>query len=305
MMFLWEVCNGGICINVASLATLTLCLYISPPWLLFYWIVTHNYHIKVDVPKNDDIEDEDMPVLDVDYDPIADDSEAAAEALGLNLNDAQELLEQQKVFSELIDLLQEDDNFLQAEMPSVPNGEYVIKYKSGRIPENSQNAIGKFRRKNKQANVKNVASKLSLKDAQVRGKRVAHKLERKGYSNVSFSIDGDVIEVTAKMSLEQSDKQDKKYEVTAKKSLEQSDEQDMKYKEDRGKIPNARAAEILGLPVDDDDILDEEFSLYIVEFEEEDPAKPYHTYGGRKIYGGGKQCTTAFSVRSFLVQLGF
>ena len=83
---------------------------------------------------------------DVNLEP--DDTPLVAEALGLSLSDARKLMEQQKAFSELIDVLQDDEDFLQAEMPEAPDGEFVIKSKNGKIFKSSKDAIEKFKAKN-------------------------------------------------------------------------------------------------------------------------------------------------------------
>ena len=192
--------------------------------------------------------------------------------IGFSLDDTQELLNQQNDFAELVDLMQEDRNFLQAEMPSEPNGEFVLMYKNGNIPPERQDAIEKFKTKNVKANVKSKGTKLSLADAEGRGERLSRKLEQKGYLHVSFSIDGDGIEVTAKKSSNHDKGTDK------------------------GKITNARAAEILKVPANDGDL--DECSLTLAEYDGEDQAEPFHTFGGRKIRSDRSQCTTAFSVVS-------
>ena len=198
---------------------------------------------------------------DVNLEP--DDTPLVAEALGLSLSDARKLMEQQKAFSELIDVLQDDEDFLQAEMPEAPDGEFVIKSKNGKIFKSSKDAIEKFKAKNPRMKVKNEATKFSLKDAEARGDRLARKLESKGYSNVGYSIDGDAIEVTAKKS----SKHDKK--------------------KGNGNVSKNQAVEILDLSEDDDDAVELTLALF-----DEDPDEPHHTYGGRKISG----CTTGFSV---------
>lgn len=253
----------------------------------------------MEAPQTDTSE-EDSPIPAADNnDPMAD-AQAAAASMGLTIDEAQELLKQQEDFAELVDLLQDDINFMQAEMPSKLNGEFVLMYKNGNIPKKRDEDIEQFQAKHKNTKVKGVATKLSLKDAEGksgcgthisfvpfhcahiflpisligtgRGQRLANKLERKGYSQVSFSIDGDGIQLMAKKSL------------------------DHEKKNDHGMIPTARAAEILELPEGDDDL--NEFSLVLTEYEDEDAVKPLHTYGGRKISGNGSQCTTAFSVIS-------
>lgn len=55
-------------------------------------------------------------------------------------------------------------------------------------------------------------------------------------------------------------------------------------------IATARAAEILGLQADNPDL--EGLALFLVEHGADDPTRPHHNYGGRKINGDGKQCTT-------------
>ena len=172
--------------------------------------------------------------------------------------------------SALVAEMETDNLFLQAEMPLEPNGEFVVKYKNGNVPPKRQQGIDNFKSKNKQAEVKTVASKLSLKDAEARGERLMKKLEQKSFTNVSYSIDGDALELLAKMS------------------------QDMDPN-GSGKVPPGQMKQILDLTIDDPDA--EDLTLVLTEFEEEDPTQPLHTYGGRKISGGGYQCTTAFSVR--------
>lgn len=67
-------------------------------------------------------------------------------------------------------------------------------------------------------------------------------------------------------------------------------------KEDCGPvIPNQRAAEILGQKESSPDMVGA--TMILIDFDKGiDTVKPLHTYGGRKISGGGYQCTTAFSV---------
>lgn len=204
---------------------------------------------------------------DADDDPEAD-AKSTAKLLDLSLDDATLLLQQQSDFSDVVTALQEDNLFMQAEMPSKPNGEFVIKFKNG-IPSKHQKAIDDFKGMNKNAKVKNVATKLSLKDAEARGERLKKKLEKDEYTHVSYSIDGDELELTAKKGSKHKNK-------------------------DNGKIPPGRTAEILELSPDDEDT--EDLSLFLVEQDAEDPSGNEHTYGGRKISGGGYQCTTGFSV---------
>jgi len=123
-------------------------------------------------------------------DPIADAMDIAM-AMGFSLDEIQELLNQQNDFAELVDL---------AKMPREPNGGFVRMYKNGIIPPERQDAIEKFKTKNVKANVKSKGTKLSLADTEGCGERLSRKLEQKGYLHVSFSIDGDGIEVTAKKS---------------------------------------------------------------------------------------------------------
>lgn len=205
------------------------------------------------------------------------DAKATANKLKLSLDDAQELLKQQQDFAKVVDDLQDDTDFLQAEMPSKPNGEFVIKYKNGNIPEKRRKGINEFLTKNKDANVTSVPVKLSLEDAKSRGQRFTDILDSKGYSNINYSIDGDEIQVVAKKP------------------------QDQAKGEDTGKITDARAAKILDLKEDDSDL--EELALILVEYDDDDPSKPHHTYGGRRICSWGERkclgsCTTAFSVLS-------
>ena len=61
---------------------------------------------------------------------------------------------------------QDDALFLEAEMPSEPDGEFIVKYKNGNVPPKRQEAIDKFKTKNKHAAVTSVASRLSMKDAE-------------------------------------------------------------------------------------------------------------------------------------------
>ena len=72
------------------------------------------------------------------------------------------------------------------------------------------------------------------------GKRLAGKLEKKGYSQVSFSLDGDSIQIMAKKSPNDKNK-------------------------DKGAIPSSHAAEILELPQDDADM--EQLGLYLAEYD--------------------------------------
>lgn len=201
-----------------------------------------------------------------------DDMKTVASMLGLTDDEAKELMTQQQDFSELVAQMEEDDDFLEAVMPATPNGEFIVKYKNGKVPSERQDGIDKFKSQHKKAMVSSVASKLSMKDAKDRGDRLIAKLEKKEYTNVIYSILGDSIEVVAKKN-EEHDKKDK------------------------GKIPPGRAKEILNLEDNDPDA--EEMSLYLVEPNDEDPAHPDHTYGGRKISGNGYQCTTAFSVYGY------
>jgi len=209
-----------------------------------------------------------------------------ADQLGLSLEETQEFLQQQGKFSRLVDGMQEDINFLQAEMPDKLNGDFVIKFKDGKMSTKRQDAIKKFQDKNANMKVKTAASKLSLKDAQNRGRRLVDKLEEKGYSVASFSIDGDGIQVAAKTSKGQN----RQLQGKAK-----------------GVISKAHAAEILEMPEDHDDM--DMFSLLLAEDDDEDLVVHHRgTYGGTKIWGtewkpddhisSDKECTTGFIVQN-------
>lgn len=225
----------------------------------------------VAVPTSPEV-DEVGPIPPPNDDDPEVDAKNTAKLLGLSLRDAKLLLKQQKDFSEVVATLQQDNLFMQAEMPSKPDGEYIIKYKNGNIHPNHQKALDNFKVKNQNAKVKNVATKRSLKDAEARGDRLTRKLEQKDYTHISFAIDGDALELSAKKSAKHHKNKDK------------------------GKISPGRAAEILGLNADDDDLSD--MSLTIEEYDAEDPIGDFHTYGGRKINGSYYQCTTGFSVIS-------
>ena len=88
--------------------------------------------------------------------------------------------------------------------------------------------------------------------------------------HVLFSFDEDEIEVIAKRSSKDNTEKDK------------------------GRIQPDRAVEILDLSAGDTDL--EKLALILIEYDDKDPANTFNTYGGRKISGGGSQCTTAFSV---------
>lgn len=203
-----------------------------------------------------------------------DDTPLVAEALGISLADAHDLMEEQKIFSKLIDVLQDDEDFLQAEMPKAQGGEFIIKYKNGKIPKSNKELIEGLKAKNPNMKVKSEATKFSLKDAEARGDRLARKLESKGYSNVGFAIDGDAIEVTAKKSSKH--------------------KKDKKENDNGGHVSKKRAAEILDLSEEDDDAFGLELGLF--EFEDEDTEQLHHTYGGRLIDGAWGGCTTGFTV---------
>mmetsp|Transcript_12912 Transcript_12912/g.18993 ORF Transcript_12912/g.18993 Transcript_12912/m.18993 type:complete len:511 (-) Transcript_12912:118-1650(-) len=192
-----------------------------------------------------------------------------AKMSGLNLDDTMLLLKQQQEFSDLVEVLQDHENFLQTEMPSVPDGHYVVKAKGGAIPQDDMAAIQRFATNHANVEVKIVASRLSLKEAEDRAERISNMLEEMKYSQVSYSIDGDEVDISAKKPAG-----DKTREM--------------------GKIPEERTAEILGLKMEDTDLWG--LVLVLAEYDDDDIDQPYHSYGGRKISGGGYQCTTAFSV---------
>jgi len=207
-------------------------------------------------------------------DPMSDVRQIAKMA-GLSLEDTKLLLLQQQDFSELATRLQENEAFLQTEMPSEPNGEFVIRLKGGDkgedVPSDVKDAIRKFALNHAEAQIKVVPSRLSLLDAEERAERLVKRLEELHYGQVSYTIDGDSVDIEAKKPANDASR-------------------------DMGKIPRGRTAKILGLKVEDDDLLDA--VLVLVDFNDEDIAEPLHTYGGRQIFGGGSQCTNAFSVIS-------
>lgn len=217
--------------------------------------------------SNENEEDASSPSPD--YNDPTFDVEATADLLGLSFNEAEVLLQQQKDFSEVVASLQDDNAFLQAEMPDKPDGDFVIMFKNGNVPQQSLAKLDTFKEKNRKANVKTVASKLSLKGAEARGDRLAKKLTKKNFSHVSYSIDGDALELFAKRP------------------------QDDKGK-GREKLPPGQAAELLGISTNDDDLSD--LTLVLEDSDEDDPEGEFHTYGGRQIYGPNGQCTTGFSV---------
>jgi len=215
-------------------------------------------------------EEHESPPNEGEDDPMADAKEIARMA-GLNLDDAVLLIKQQKDFSKLADVLQDSDEFLQTEMPTKPNGQYIIKTKGGRVPQEGLAVIERFAKYHAEAEVKIVASRLSLQDAEGRAERISNMLEEMNYSQVSYSIDGDQVDISAKKPAD-----DKTKEI--------------------GKVSKERLAELLGSRVEDEDLMD--MDLVLVDYDDEDIDEPHHTYGGRQIFGGGRQCTNAFSVIS-------
>lgn len=188
------------------------------------------------------------------------------------LNFLQVLLDQQRDFSELVTDLQDDEGFSEAVMAEKPDGEFVIKYKNGVVPGNRLGQIDGFKKRNAKARVNTVATRLSRKETEARGQRLAAKLNRQGYGQVGYSISGDKLEMVATMSPD-----------------------DDTLKGNSGKVPPGQAAKVLELAIDDEDLLDMEMVVEsanaVLHIEE-------HTYGGRKISGGGSECTTAFAVKS-------
>ena len=154
-------------------------------------------------------------------------------------------------------------------MPEVPNGQFVVKYKQGVIPANSHDKVMDFQAGNLGASVRVDSSKLSLADAERRAERLSALLRNKNYGQVGYAIDGDELELMA--------------------TVPQGDELP-----ERGKLPPGKAAEVLGLPTEDDDLVD--MALFIADTDEV-LDEEYHTYGGKRIFGSNGQCTTGFTVR--------
>jgi len=225
---------------------------------------------KQDEPKDEKNDDHESPPNEGKDDPMSDVRQIAKMA-GLSMDDATQLLRQQRDFSELVTLLQEDEGFLQTEMPPTPDGEFLIQVKNGKVPSEGQYALRKFANSYPNAQVKVVPSNLSLQDAEDRAERLTKKLEEMDYVQVSYTIDGDKLDLSAKKA-----PNDESREI--------------------GKISAEQTAKILGLDVEDDYLRN--IVLVLVDFDDDDIAEPLHTYGGRQIYGGGFQCTNAFSVIS-------
>lgn len=91
---------------------------------------------------------------------------AVAELLDLSIDDAQELLRRQRDFASLVESLQDDDIFLQSEMPSEPNGRFVLRYKNGDVPQDSGREVESFTTRNKDAKLAIVSARLSLREAE-------------------------------------------------------------------------------------------------------------------------------------------
>ena len=117
--------------------------------------------------------------------------------------------------------------------------------------------------------VTTVPTRFSLKEAEERGDRYTEKLASQGFSFVSYSIDGDTLEILAKLP---PDSKIKGGDVLDKE----------------------QAAAFLGLERGNQDIMDIEFVVF--DDNDEDPEGDEHTYGGRRISSSSSQCTTAFSV---------
>lgn len=212
------------------------------------------------------VADENSPPPD-DADPL-EDAKITAAMMGLTLCEAEAVLRQQDEFSKLVELMEKDPSFNQAEMPDTPDGEFRVLYKDGKIPPERQELLVKFANEYN-AMVKFVETKLSSEEAEERGQYFAEILEEKGYIDVSFSIDGDKIELMAKKSSPD---------------------------DDCGPVvPKSLAAKIL----DQDETSSTMFGvqLILIDYDDDiDTVKPLYTYGGRQIRGNGSQCTTAFSV---------
>lgn len=224
-------------------------------------------YFPVAAPPKEDDEDEASPAG---YDDPNAEIATISESLGLSMADSYLLMKQQNDFASIVDEMALDEDFLQAEMPSAPDGEFSVYYKGGNIPTQHEQSLEMFEARSL-SRVRRIASKLSLKDAQDRGRRLATTLETKNFTSVSFSIDGDAIEFVAKKPAN--------YDNGA----------------DQRMTKRAREARLFDMSDEDDKNLDD-LTLHLAEYDDEDPAKPHHTYGGRKISGNGKQCTTAFSV---------
>lgn len=65
-----------------------------------------------------------------------DDTPLVAKKLGISLANAKKLIGNNEAFSKLLEEMhvQDDEDFLQSEMPSTPEGDYIIKYKNGKVP---------------------------------------------------------------------------------------------------------------------------------------------------------------------------
>lgn len=205
--------------------------------------------------------------------------ELVADELNLSIDEAKLLLEQQRDFAVIVDLLHEDEDFLHAEMPSLPDGEYVVKYKDGKVPPHRLDTIEElFSAKHANASVKHVASKRSLKEAEERMKRLSDKLQEGGYAQATFALHGDTIKVVAK-TIEGKNGEAERGGV--------------------GRLLTSRAAEIFGLSVEDDDL--DGLEMHVMEDDGQDLVKKLQgsgTWGGKALFSDfySTLCTTGFIV---------
>lgn len=197
----------------------------------------------------------------VELDP--DDTPFMAESLGISLADARGMMGGQTRFSKLVGELHDDEDFLQSEMPSAPDSEYIIKYKNGNVPKTKQVIIDKFRAENSDMKVRIVASKFSMKDAEARGNRLTRRLEEKGYTNTGYAIRGDAIEMFANKSSKHAKGGGLMHWLTGLLGLPCC------------KVSKRRAAEIMELSSREN--IDDAFGLTLVlfEFDGVDPAEPF------------------------------
>lgn len=188
--------------------------------------------------------------------------------------DVVRLLQQQRQFSDIVaSVLQEDQLFAQTQMPLEPDGTFVIQYKGGQIPSESMATIDRFFQVDyPEASVTIESTKFSLAEAQERAQKLAESLRSQGYRQVGYSIDGDDLEILAVVP---------PIELTAGSAQK------------LGELPTEEIASIVGLDSRSEEMTNVKMIVeddsVVLELDE-------HTYGGRKIYGGGRRCTTGFTV---------
>ena len=137
------------------------------------------------------------------------------------------------------------------------------------MPEEHMVVIKKFVNDYPKVTLEIESTEFTRTESQERGQRMTEALQSKGYRDVGFSIDGDDLEIL---------------------TIAPAEDRNAKV----GELSLEEVASLVGLQADSQQMKGARMMVY--DAATESLQVDEHTYGGRRISGGGRRCTTGFTV---------